>query len=60
MILVDTNILSTFAKIKRMDLIFKVFGKNCFISPNVLNEIKKAHQLGYEFSEIVIKQALGS
>ena len=37
MILVDTNILSTFAKIDRLDLLEKVFGK-MHISTNVLDE----------------------
>ena len=52
MYLLDTNILSTFAKIKRMDILFKVFGEDrLFISPGVLSEIKLASERGYDFPE---------
>jgi len=41
MILVDTNILSTFAKIDRLELLFGVFKqKTLYISPNVFQELK--------------------
>ncbi len=46
MILIDTNILSTFAKIDRLDLLEEVFGE-MHISPNVLDEVKRAEELGY-------------
>ena len=41
MILIDTNILSTFAKIDRLELLFKVFNQETlYISPNVFQELK--------------------
>ena len=54
MILVDTNILSTFAKIDRLDLLEKVFGK-MHISTNVLDEVKRAEELGYSHAERISK-----
>ncbi|MFO7992359.1 MAG: hypothetical protein R6U61_08745 [Thermoplasmata archaeon] len=54
MILVDTNILSTFAKIDRLDLLEKVLGE-MHISPNVLDEVKRAEELGYSHAEKILK-----
>lgn len=54
MILVDTNILSTFAKIDRLDLPEKVFGE-MHISPNVLDEVKRAEELGYPHAEKILE-----
>ncbi len=52
MILVDTNILSTFAKIDRLELLFKVFRqKRLCISPNVFQELKDARDKRYDFVE---------
>ena len=51
MILLDTNILSTFCKIRRLSLIFEVLKKEVlYISPNVFKELKKARDKGYSFS----------
>lgn len=54
MILVDTNILSTFAKIDRLDLLEKVLGE-MHISPNVLDEVKRAEELGYSHAKKILK-----
>ena len=56
MILLDTNILSTFGIIGKLELLFKIFrnGPIC-ISPNVLFEIKKAHSFGYSYASSVLK-----
>ncbi len=54
MILIDTNILSTFAKIDRLDLLEEVFGE-MHISPNVLDEVKKAEELGYSHAEKILE-----
>lgn len=53
MILVDTNILSTFAKVDRLDLLIKMFGK-MHISPNVFEEVKRAEELGYPHAENIL------
>lgn len=50
MILVDTNILSTFSKIGKLELLYKVFNTNClYISPNVHNELLRAKKKDYKF-----------
>ena len=54
MILIDTNILSTFAKIDRLDLLEEVF-KEMHISPNVLDEVKRAEELGYSHAEKILE-----
>src|SRR3990167_6908821 len=46
MILLDTNILSTFAKIRRLDLLEKIFEGTRGISPGVFEEISEAHKRG--------------
>jgi predicted nucleic acid-binding protein len=52
MILVDTNILSSFAKIDRLELLFMVFRqKTLCISPNVFQELKDAKDKRYDFVE---------
>ncbi|MBI2663847.1 hypothetical protein HYX10_00710 [Candidatus Woesearchaeota archaeon] len=53
MILLDTNILSTFGKIGRLGLLFEALGDNLVVSPNVLSEVKKAKELGYDHAKIV-------
>nr|AGF93347.1 nucleic acid binding protein [uncultured organism] len=53
MILVDTNILSTFAKVDSLDLLRKMFGK-MHISPNVFEEVKRAEELGYPHAENIL------
>ncbi len=55
MILLDTNILSTFAKIKRFDILFQVFPDNAiFISSNVFEEINDALEHGYEHADEIL------
>lgn len=50
--IIDTNILSTFAKVKRLDVLFKALNADrLFISPNVLNELKLASDRGYDFPD---------
>lgn len=49
-ILLDTNIISTFSKIRKLELLYDVFNANVFyISPNVHNEIMMAKEKGYVF-----------
>ena len=56
MILVDTNILSTFAKIDRLELLFRVFNqKTLYISPNVFQELKDARDKRYDFVELIFE-----
>lgn len=52
--LVDTNILSTFAKVGRLDLLKEVLG-DIYISPNVLEEIERAEELGYSHAREILK-----
>ncbi|MCK4736794.1 MAG: hypothetical protein KAT65_30345 [Methanophagales archaeon] len=56
MILVDTNILSTFAKIGKLELLFGVFSqKTLYLSPNVFQELKDAKDKWYDFVEHIFK-----
>lgn len=56
MILVDTNILSSFAKIGRLELLFRVFNqKTLYISPNVFQELKDARDKRYDFVELIFE-----
>lgn len=56
MILLDTNILSTFAKIQRLDLLFKVFDtEKLYISPNVLEELEKAKEKNYKHADKIFE-----
>lgn len=53
-ILIDTNILSTFAKIKRLELLFEIMDrKELYISTSVLHEIDMAENMGYDFVQII-------
>ncbi|MAF35671.1 hypothetical protein CL622_00955 [archaeon] len=55
MILLDTNILSTFARIDRFDLLYDIFeDSQLYISPNVYMEIKHAEIIGYIHAKKVI------
>ncbi len=54
MILVDTNILSTFGKVGEMKLLFKLFQTKLSISSNVFCEISIAYEKGYSFAEFVL------
>lgn len=50
MILLDTNIISTFSKIEKLELLYYVFNINIlYISPSVYSEIMKAKDKGYAF-----------
>ena len=54
--LIDTNILSTFAKINRLDILFEVLGDDTLhISPNVLTELRFALDRGYEFCNEIFR-----
>jgi len=56
MILVDTNIISTFAKIDRLELLFEVFKQRIlYISPNVFQELKDARDKRYDFVELIFE-----
>ena len=55
-VLLDTNILSTFAKIGNLEFLFRYTGREVlYISTNVFNEIEEADYLGYLFVEPVMK-----
>lgn len=59
MILLDTNILSTFGKIDRLNLLFTVFGEEpLFITPNVFKEVRKAEERGYEYAQKVFSMII--
>lgn len=47
MILVDNNILSTFAKVGRLALLFQITEEVLYISPNVYNELQRGLQAGH-------------
>jgi hypothetical protein len=49
----DTDVLSTFGKIKRLDLLEKLFpGADFSIPISVNNELFKAKDCGYEFVDL--------
>jgi predicted nucleic acid-binding protein len=50
MILVDTNILSTFGKAGGMKLLFELFQTKLSVSSNVFCEISIAYEKGYSFA----------
>jgi len=54
MILVDTNILSTFGKVGRIKLLFDLFQTKLSVSSNVFYEISIAYEKGYFFAESVL------
>ena len=54
MILVDTNILSTFGKVSGMKLLFELFQAKLSISSNVFCEISIAYEKGYYFAQSVL------
>lgn len=51
MIYIDTDILSAFAKIKKLQLICNLFSHNLHVSPSILNEIKISLDVGYQFAK---------
>ncbi|MBI2655053.1 hypothetical protein HYX06_01370 [Candidatus Woesearchaeota archaeon] len=58
MILLDTNIISTFAKIKKFQVLFEVFNaRSLYISPNVHSELKIAKGKGYSFVDKILNLA---
>ena len=63
MILLDTNIISTFSKIGKFELLYDIFNKEIlYISPNVFEELKKAKDKGYSFVDrifyLILKKKL--
>ncbi len=53
-VLVDTNILSTFAKIKRLELLFEIIDREeLYISTSVLHELDMAKNVGYDFVQTI-------
>jgi predicted nucleic acid-binding protein len=55
----DTDILSTFGKIKRLDLLSVLFPNTGFFIPHsVYNELFKARERGYEFVDYVIESGI--
>ena len=55
----DTDILSTFGKIRRLDLLKKLFPNVRFFVPSsVYNELFKARERGYEFVDYVIESGI--
>ena len=55
----DTDVLSTFGKIRRLDLLKELFpNAGFFIPPSVYNELFKARERGYEFVDYVTESGL--
>ncbi len=60
MILIDTNIISTFAKIERLRLLVRLFGKReLYLSTNVLTEVMNAKVLGFDFVDKILDMVEG-
>jgi len=55
MIVLDTDILSCFAKIRRFDLLEKLFKAQFYIPPRVYEEILRAKEKGYDFVDYIIQ-----
>ena len=55
MIVLDTDILSCFSKIKKFDLLEKLFKAQFYIPPRVYEEILRAKEKGYDFVNYAIK-----
>ena len=54
----DTDILSTFGKIRRLDLLRELLpNARFFIPPSVYNELFKARERGYEFVDYIIVES---
>jgi len=57
----DTDVLSTFGKIRRLDLLRKLLpGKKFFIPTSVYNELFKAKDCGYEFVDYIMSVSIPS
>jgi len=55
----DTDVLSTFGKIRRLDLLKEIFPKaRFFISSSIYNELLKARERGYEFVDYIAESEL--
>ena len=55
----DTDILSTFGKIRRLDLLRELFPNARFIvPPSVYDELFKARERGYEFIDYIIESGI--
>lgn len=55
MIVVDTNLLSTFARIRRLDLLSLVAAtRTLFLTPAVVKELKMGLQKGFDFLQPVV------
>lgn len=55
MVLLDTNILSTFALIDRLSLLWSLFENDLiYISPNVFTEVTKAKIAGYSHADKIL------
>jgi len=53
-VLVDINILSTFAKIRKLGFLFRIMDREeLYISTSVLHELDKAKNIGYDFVQII-------
>jgi predicted nucleic acid-binding protein len=55
MILIDTNILSTFGKIEKLNLLSSVFGNKLAVSSNVFDELRSAKDCGYDFADTIFE-----
>ncbi len=55
MIVLDTDILSCFSKIRKFDLLEKLFKAQFYIPPRVYEEILRAKEKGYDFVDYVIQ-----
>lgn len=52
----DTDVISTFGKIKRLDLLQKLFPRDKFFIPSsVYDELINAREIGYAFAKYIIK-----
>ena len=54
--LIDTDVLSTFAKVDRLDLLLKVFNRpQLFVSEGVWREVKRGEERGFAFTQAILK-----
>lgn len=54
--LIDTDVLSTFAKVDRLDLLFKVFNRpELIVSEGVWREVKRGEERGFAFTQAILK-----
>ncbi|ADB58227.1 hypothetical protein [Archaeoglobus profundus] len=55
MIVLDTDILSCFSKIRRFYLLEELFKRQFYIPPRVYGELLKAKEKGYDFVDYALK-----